>query len=562
MRSAAAAAAVLALAVLAGTVPRSDGLRALMVFPFGAHSHNTMFSAMAKALVERGHQVVMFSNFPPRAAHPNYTHVDTSGTESLVSAIDLEEIKALPIDIPPLLAYLYAAAISRMGGDTLCRHVLAMPEVHQVLAGGYGRFDVVLTEAFASDCWLGIPHRLGLPVVSLASGPDWPWIHERMGSVDNPSYIVNVFSKIKEPMSFMDRVYNTVFTASLNYFMQKMCQASIYGSPALAVARGQTSQQNYIKLASFDDDSDATMREFLGADLPPQRELVKNTSLILLNRHVSINPARPVTPNIVHVGSLHVTEPPNTLEPGLRAWMDGAEHGVIFFSLGSMIKASSMPVEMRDKLVWAFSRLKQRVVWKFEDDSLAMPENVRVAKWLPQMDVLTHPKTVLFITHGGLMGTLEALHCGVPMLGMPLFADQGVNMDMYKKLGIADYVDRHTMTKEGFLAAIQAMTDKRYRERSREVAALHQDRPRTAADEAVWWVEYVVRHGGAPHLRPRSVGMPLYQYLLLDVFAFLGALALALAALGALVARRVLGALVARVRPAGPTAADVKAKQS
>lgn len=40
-------------------------------------------------------------------------------------------------------------------------------------------------------------------------------------------------------------------------------------------------------------------------------------------------------------------------------------------------------------------------------------------------------------------------------------------------------------------------------------------------ETAVYWVEYVARHKGAPHLRSAAVGMPYYQYLLLDVVAFL-----------------------------------------
>ena len=54
------------------------------------------------------------------------------------------------------------------------------------------------------------------------------------------------------------------------------------------------------------DPSDAVVREFLGEGIPPIEELVKNTSLVLLNRHVSIHAARPVTPNVVHVGGLHI----------------------------------------------------------------------------------------------------------------------------------------------------------------------------------------------------------------------------------------------------------------
>lgn len=81
--------------------------------------------------------------------------------------------------------------------------------------------------------------------------------------------------------------------------------------------------------------------------------------------------------------------PPGTLEPRLRAWMDAAEHGVVYFSLGSMLKAASMPVAMRDTLVDVFRQLPQRVVWKFEADIPDLPANVRTSKWLPQMDILS-----------------------------------------------------------------------------------------------------------------------------------------------------------------------------
>lgn len=40
-------------------------------------------------------------------------------------------------------------------------------------------------------------------------------------------------------------------------------------------------------------------------------------------------------------------------------------------------------------------------------------------------------------------------------------------------------------------------------------------------DTAVYWTEYVIRHKGAPHLKTAAVDLSWYQYLLLDVIAFL-----------------------------------------
>ena len=48
-----------------------------------------------------------------------------------------------------------------------------------------------------------------------------------------------------------------------------------------------------------------------------------------------------------------------------------------------------------------------------------------------------HPNVKIFITHGGLMGTQEAVMAGVPMIGIPFFADQRFNIQNYVEKGFA-----------------------------------------------------------------------------------------------------------------------------
>lgn len=40
-----------------------------------------------------------------------------------------------------------------------------------------------------------------------------------------------------------------------------------------------------------------------------------------------------------------------------------------------------------------------------------------------------HPNVKLFISHGGLMGIQDALYSGVPVIGIPMFADQFSNIN-------------------------------------------------------------------------------------------------------------------------------------
>lgn len=105
-------------------------------------------------------------------------------------------------------------------------------------------------------------------------------------------------------------------------------------------------------------------------------------------------------PGVVYVGGAHI-KPPNALPQNLQDFIDQAEHGVILFSLGAYLQSSEMPKEKIEIFLNVFSKLKQRVIWKFEDEAIKTPPNVLVKKWLPQSDILSHENVVLFITHGG-----------------------------------------------------------------------------------------------------------------------------------------------------------------
>ena len=107
--------------------------------------------------------------------------------------------------------------------------------------------------------------------------------------------------------------------------------------------------------------------------------------------------------------------------------------------------------------------LKQRVLMKFDKDSYEnLPSNIKISKWLPQQDILAHPKTRLFVTHGGLFSTQEANYFGVPLVGMPLFTDQLGNMKTAAVEGWAVLQDWNNLTETNFKLSInKALNDQR-----------------------------------------------------------------------------------------------------
>jgi UDP:flavonoid glycosyltransferase YjiC (YdhE family) len=62
-----------------------------------------------------------------------------------------------------------------------------------------------------------------------------------------------------------------------------------------------------------------------------------------------------------------------------------------------------------------------------------LPANVRVERWVPQAELLPHAAAI--VCHGGYGTTLGALVHGVPMVVLPVFADQGRNAGRVGEIG-------------------------------------------------------------------------------------------------------------------------------
>lgn len=107
-----------------------------------------------------------------------------------------------------------------------------------------------------------------------------------------------------------------------------------------------------------------------------------------------------------------------------------------------------------------FNHLKKKtaerlVLLNLTDASkVSASENVKVLSWLPQNDILGHPKTRLFIAHAGINGIYESTYHGVPMICSPFFGDQPVNAQMAKQAGFAEVLDLKATSAEDFVSLI------------------------------------------------------------------------------------------------------------
>uniref|UniRef100_A0A8D1AJW9 UDP-glucuronosyltransferase n=1 Tax=Sus scrofa TaxID=9823 RepID=A0A8D1AJW9_PIG len=164
-----------------------------------------------------------------------------------------------------------------------------------------------------------------------------------------------------------------------------------------------------------------------------------------------------------------------------------------------------------------------KVLWRYSGKRLTtLGANTRLYDWIPQNDLLGHPKAKAFITHGGTNGIYEAIYHGVPMVGVPMFADQPDNIAHMKAKGAAVEVNINTMTSEDLLNALKTVINEpSYKENAMRLSRIHHDQPVKPLDRAIFWIEFVMRHKGAKHLRPAAHDLTWYQYHSLDVIGFL-----------------------------------------
>ncbi|CAG00435.1 unnamed protein product, partial [Tetraodon nigroviridis] len=230
---------------------------------------------------------------------------------------------------------------------------------------------------------------------------------------------------------------------------------------------------------------------------------------------------RPTMPNVIYIGGFQC-KPAQPLPADLEEFVQSAgEHGVIIMTLGTLVNA--LPTEVADEIASIFAKMPQKVIWRhIGNRPSTLGNNTMIVEWMPQKDLLGHRQTRVFVAHGGTNGVQEAIYHGVPVLGIPLFFDQYDNLLRLQERGAGKIIRLNEINSQSFEQGLNEVLHKdSYRENMQRLSRLHRDQPMAPMDRAVFWVEYVIRHKGAAHLRTDSYKLPWYSYHSLDVLLLL-----------------------------------------
>ncbi|XP_042344154.1 UDP-glucuronosyltransferase 2A2-like isoform X2 [Plectropomus leopardus] len=362
-----------------------------------------------------------------------------------------------------------------------------------------GKYDLLLADAISQGADL-VADILGIPLVfflrfSLAH--NWERYCGQLPAP--PSFVPGAMSKLTDKMNFSERVWNFLF-----YALQDVVTDYIYW---------QELDKYYSKVK--------------GAPISAC-EMMGRADMWLMRTYWDFDFPRPFLPNFKFVGGIHC-RPAKPLPEDMEEFVQSSgDAGIVVFTLGSLIQ--NITAEKANMIASALSQIPQKVLWRYRGEKPAtLGANTRVYDWIPQNDLLGHPKTRAFITHGGSNGIYEAIYHGVPMVGIPMFVDQPDNMVHMKVKGAAIILNLNFMKTEDLRDAVNAViNDKSYKENVMQLSRIHHDRPVSPRDEAVFWIEFTMKNKGAKHLRVQAHELTWYQYHSLDVLAFLLAIVLLL----------------------------------
>ncbi|MBM7608615.1 MGT family glycosyltransferase [Lysinibacillus composti] len=82
-----------------------------------------------------------------------------------------------------------------------------------------------------------------------------------------------------------------------------------------------------------------------------------------------------------------------------------------------------------------------------------IPGNFIVENYIPQTEVLKYTK--LFITHGGMNSTLEGLYYGVPLIVIPLSADQPIIAQQVSDIGAGVKLHMQSLTPHNLIETVE-----------------------------------------------------------------------------------------------------------
>ncbi|KAH7702339.1 Protein UGT-49, partial [Aphelenchoides avenae] len=364
-------------------------------------------------------------------------------------------------------------------------------------------FDVFIGEQLTL-CGTGLSHVLGIKThIWMSSCPILDHVSSVIGIPLQTSYVPTITSAgFSDKMTYWERVGNWLFS-SVNH----------YGF-------GQGSKWET-----------EVFRKHFGPDFPDFDDIGKESPLTLVNVDEFVDFPRTTLHNIVYIGGLGLTNASHVaLSDPFKSEVLKGKEGVVLVSLGSNLYTRFVASEVRENLLRAMSELADyHFIFKIDKEDEVTKRlassypNIFTTSWMPQPELLAHPRTRAFVTHGGYNSVMESARSAVPLLLMGFFADQRRNAKVVERNGWGrDFYKGHlTASHVEFRDALKDLLEnEKYKKNAKRVQKLILTKPFSAEERLTKWMAFLEANGGRmPELMSEGRNLGFVEFYNFDIYA-------------------------------------------
>jgi len=467
----------------------------LFFIPFSSKSVKITFTPVLEKLAERGHEIVVVMPFDEKT--DKYTVINSDPDGNILKLIDSATTPVLQKTNPSVLNVMSSI---KNGALDLSDNTLKNPLMQKMIKDPNTKFDIIIIQPFlGAEAGFYLAHKFKAPsAIYFTAQSNMPFISHAIGQPFNPSFQQFPMLAYSGEMNFVQRALNTFATFMFEHvFMNIIIHNGVE--------------------ALLD-------KHFPGEIRPSIMEMQRNVSLAMSFGHpLILDGWSPMLPNYVQLGMMNC-RPGKAFPPQdeIGQFLANSKNGVVYVSFGSVIRGSLMTPQNQRILLKVFGRFPQYdFLWKWDQDTMdGKPDNVLLSKWLPQQDVLAHPKLKVFVTHAGQSSFQETLCHQKPVVAIPVTGDQPINAKEAERLGIGishPYLEMNE--KKLFEDLDKVLHDPKYLENAQKMGSIMNDQINRPLDRAIWWIEHIMKNPTVYQRKSPVHNLYWFQYFLLDVIA-------------------------------------------
>lgn len=461
-------------------------------FQIGLRSHHLYFHRFAEALKKEGHDAHLITTNSSELqgiSQESTIPIKKFNISERTESLNTPEASKAHVDIAVDLS-LFGSIRGLFNLKTLyensigneCEQLLNNTDNWNMLVKE--NYDFIILDIIYPICHTVIPFKLSKPYAFLGI-PTSP-MSFRVPSL--PSFVPNRIMSSNIPMSFKERTLSFL--------------SEIYLT--LAFRFGFTTKY-------FDN--------YLEGEKPISNihdSILKASAWFYLEEQL-VNLPQARMPNTIDIGEV-IIQDTNPLSKEWSTLIDSISRPIVIVSLGSF--CSNIPKKTSLEFCKAFTAMRQFFfIWKVNELDLCKGENIYSTKWIPQKELLSNNKVKVFVTHAGLNSIIETSYYGIPVVSIPIFADQVFNAKMAENNEFGITVFLSTLTSDSLIKAITEINETpKYLKNIKEISNMLKMKFKSSYSmkKVTYVIDHVIKYGDKK-LKSSAFQLNLIQFFMIDV---------------------------------------------